>query len=238
MTAAARDIISGNGDFGVYVSDPGTTGNIVEGDYIGIDVTGSIALGNGATDVVIVNGATGNTIGGTSAGAGDVISASVGIGLAIVGPGTDDNVAAGDYIGTDATGTHALGNGSGGVSIYGGAKGNTVGGTTAAARDVISGNVGPGVSLSDSGTTGNVVTGDYIGTAANGTGNLGNSGDGVLLIGVTGSLITNSLICYNGGFGIEGIGSNPTNNTITGDTFTVTIGSITYGNKKGATYYH
>ena len=113
-----------------------------------------------------------------------------------------------------------------------------MGGTTAAACDVISGNSGNGVVIGGSGTTGNVVTGDDIGTAANGTGGLGNGGDGVFLDGVTGNSITNSLICYNGSYGIEGIGSNTTNNTITGDTFTVTIGKTTYGNKRGAMYFH
>jgi hypothetical protein len=95
------------------------------------------------------------------------------------------------------------------------------------------------VSIEGSGTTGNVVTGDYIGAAANGTGSLGNSGDGLLLDGVTGNSITNSLICFNGAYGIEGISaSNATNNTIIGDTFTVTIGTTTYGNKLGSTLYH
>ena len=55
-----------------------------------------------------------------------------------------------------------------------------------------------------------------------------------MLAGVTGNSITNSLICFNGAYGIEGIsGSNATNNTITRDTFIVTIGTTTYGNKLG-----
>ena len=55
---------------------------------------------------------------------------------------------------------------SNGVLIQGGATGNTIGGTTAAARNVISGNAVCGVYLIGQGTSGNVVEGDYIGTNA------------------------------------------------------------------------
>jgi titin len=237
-STAARDVISGNG-FGVYISDSGTDDNLVEGDYIGTEVTGSVALGNANGGVILIDGAAGNTVGGTTAAARDVISGNVGAGVTVYGSGTTDNLVAGDYIGTDTTGTHALGNSNMGVSILDGASDNTIGGTSTAAREFISGNAGDGVSIDASGTTGTVVTGDDIGTDVNGTGNLGNGGDGVLLNGVTGNSITNSLICYNGGYGIEGIsGSSASNNIITGDTFTVTIGTTTYGNKHGATYFH
>ncbi len=238
-TAAARDVISGNTGSGVSIVGPGATGNLVEGDYVGTDATGSLALGNSFDGIALIDAASNNTIGGTTAAARNVISDNTGPGVAMDGSGTTGNLVEGDYIGTDASGAHALGNGGAGVWISGGAQQNTIGGTSAAARDVISGNVGNGVYITDSGTTGNVVTGDYIGTAANGTGSVGNSGDGVLLDGVSGNSITNSLICFNAAYGIEGTsGSNATNNTVTGDTFTVTIGTTTYGNKLGATHYH
>jgi titin len=217
----------------------GASDNVVEGNYIGTDVTGTHALGKVNDGVLLINGAQFNTIGGTTALARNIISGNAGPGVALVGPGTKNNVVEGDYIGTDVTGAHALGNGASGVWISGGAQRNTIGGTTAGARDVISGNVGNGVFLTDSGTMGNVVTGDFIGTAMNGTGSLGNSGDGVFLNGVTANSITNSVICFNGAYGIEGIsGSNAGTNTITGDVFTVTIGTTTYGNKLGATWFH
>jgi hypothetical protein len=237
-TAAARNIISGN-RFGVYIGGIGASDNLVEGNFIGTDVTGIRALGNTSIGVCIVAGASGNTIGGTSAAARNVISGNAGPGVAIDGSGTTGNDVEGDYIGTDATGTYAVGNGNCGVWISGGAQCNTIGGTTAASRDIISGNVAHGVYLLGAGTTGNVVEGDYIGTSANGTGRLGNSGDGVMLAGITGNWVTNSLICFNDGYGVEGIsGSNAANNVITGDTFFVTIGTTTYGNKLGATYFH
>ena len=66
----------------------------------------------------------GNTIGGTAAGAGNVISGNTDDGVEITGTGTTGNVVAGNYIGTDVTGTVALGNGLDGVEIDTGASGN------------------------------------------------------------------------------------------------------------------
>ncbi len=57
----------------------------------------------------------GNTIGGTVGGAADVISGNKGWGVEI--DGSSDNLVEGDFIGTDATGTIALGNAQGGVNI-------------------------------------------------------------------------------------------------------------------------
>ncbi len=237
--AGSGNVIAASIGNGVVIAGPGTNDNMVVGNYIGTDSSGTHALGNSLCGITLVNAASGNTIGGTTAAARNVISGNAGPGVAMDGSGTTDNVVKGDYIGTDGSGTHALGNGNCGVWISGGAQNNTIGGTTAAARDVISGNVAHGVYLMDAGTSGNLVTGDDIGTDESGTGSLGNSGDGVMLAGVTGNRITNSLICFNGAYGIEGIlGSNATNNTITGDTFIVTIGTMTYGNKHGATYFH
>ena len=84
----------------------------------------------------------------------------------------------GNYIGTDASGTQNLGNSLYGVYCFG--ANNTVGGTTAAERNVISGNF-YGVFFSDPG--GNKVTGNYIGTDRSGTSPLGNSFYGVYIGG-------------------------------------------------------
>ena len=44
--AGARNVISGNGSDGVVFIDGSATGNLVAGNYIGTDVTGTMALGN------------------------------------------------------------------------------------------------------------------------------------------------------------------------------------------------
>lgn len=84
-TAAVRNIISGNNTWGVLISDPESTGNKVQGNFIGTDVTGTVTdpdsipnngdeLGNGLNGVLIRTGAHNNTIGGTAVGAGNIIS--------------------------------------------------------------------------------------------------------------------------------------------------------------------
>ena len=182
-TTGARDVISGNANGGVLISGSGTSGNVVEGDYIGTTAAGTAALANGRNGVDILAGATSNTVGGTTAGAGDVISGNTALGVEISGSGTAYNVVEGDYIGTNAAGTGALPNGINGVDILSGATSNTVGGTTAGARDVISGNTFNGVVLAYAGTMYNVVEGDYIGTDRTGAKALANGQDGVDLIG-------------------------------------------------------
>ena len=61
--------------------------------------------------------------------------------------GPTDNVVAGNLIGTNAAGTAALGNGDDGVLIEAGATAITIGGTTASARNIISGNANDGVEI-------------------------------------------------------------------------------------------
>jgi parallel beta-helix repeat protein len=85
-----------------------SVGNMVQGNYIGIDVTGTAALGNGDHGVFL--GMFGNTIGGPSSGAGNVISGNHGAGIAIFNCGMPGNQILGNLIGTDASGTEALGN--------------------------------------------------------------------------------------------------------------------------------
>jgi titin len=165
--SGAGNVISGNGQNGVYISDPGTTGNVVAGDLIGTDPTGSYALPND-NGVFVQNKASGNTIGGTVSSTGDVISGNSWDGVHIVN-GATANVVEGDDIGTNLGGTAALGNAQSGVAIYAGATNNIIGGTAAGAGDVLSGNGGHGVYISGSGTTGNVVAGDLIGTDSTGS---------------------------------------------------------------------
>ena len=94
------------------------------------------------------------------------------------------NKVIGNYIGTDVNGTAPLGN-SYGIYLLGGAN-NTIGGTTAGERNVISGNTTHGIFISG---TGNQVTGNYIGTDASGTADLGNRLSGLILVNATNNTI-------------------------------------------------
>src|SRR5581483_5122260 len=166
-----RDVVSGNGT-GI---DLRTAGNTVRGDYVGTNTSGSSIVGN-VTGVSV--GASGNTIGGTGAGAGNVVSGSS-TGVLRSGAGAKQNVVLGNRIGTDVGGTLAVANETG-VELLDGASANTIGGATTAARNLISGNIQAGVKLEGSGTTGNLVRANYIGTDAAGTGRLAN-GNGIVI---------------------------------------------------------
>jgi Bacterial Ig-like domain (group 3) len=218
-TATARNIISGNGYTGEVIISGSTafplpSGNIIEGNYIGTDVTGMFGLGH--AHGVIVNGGTGTIIGGTSDGAGNVISGesnnSDGILLTesdyIVtqtpGP-TTGTLIEGNYIGTNPAGTPRLGNSLDGIGINGGATGNTVGGTVPGAANVISGNARQGIDIAGNG---NLVEGNYIGTDASGTMRLGNGGDGIRFASgaannIIGGVGAGNIISANSLFGVQ-----------------------------------
>jgi hypothetical protein len=192
--AGARNVISGNLGDGIYIQGPSTTGIVVQGNRIGTDGTGTLALGNGRNGVTVIGGAHDNTIGGTAAGAGNVISGNVGDGIDVFA--STGTVIQGNYIGTDATGTLAIAN-STGVTISG--SNNLIGGPAAGARNVISGNLGDGVTIF--GGSGNTIQGNYIGTDAAGTHALGNTRG--LFIRASGNTFVGNVISGSRGNGLE-----------------------------------
>ena len=196
------NVIAGNLADGVFVD--GSTGNLILGNYIGLDAAGTTAIGNDGSGIWM-SGASGNTIGGTVLGARNVISGNVVDG--ITGIGSSGNLIQGNYVGTDVTGSLAIGNGEDGVYLQDGSN-NTVGGTTAAARNVISGNTWSGLTFYGIGSN-NVAQGNYIGTDHTGTVDLGNLEQGVLVwtpgpttIGGIAAGAGNR-IAYNGWDGVE-----------------------------------
>jgi len=216
-SAGERNIISGNNHVGVVIYGSGTNSNVVSGNYIGTDVNGTTAMGNLYRGVVIAEGAQSNTIGGTSAGEKNIISGNGFMGVRILGSGTNSNVVSGNYIGTDVNGTTAMGNVSYGVSITEGAQSNTIGGTTAGERNIISGNGADGIAIHSSGTNSNVISGNYIGTDVSGFVALGNSRNGVVIdISAQSNTIggTGNTIAFNGDNGVVVDGINADYNKI------------------------
>jgi CSLREA domain-containing protein len=194
--------------------------NVIEGNFIGTDATGTIDLGI-TTNGVFVNGAN-NTIGGTTANARNVISGNT-VGVLIQGGGATSNLVQGNLIGTDANGTGDLGNSEGIVIL---SANNTIGGSSPGARNIISGNgpspgAGRGVVIAGN-ATGNLVQGNFIGTDVNGTANLGNTRDGINItapsnnttIGGTANGAGNT-IAFNGGLAV--VVSSGTGNAILGN---------------------
>ncbi len=179
--AGAANVISGNTGDGVTIIDAGTNGNVVQGNFIGTDVSGTALLANDGKGVAIFTGAANNLIGGTSSQARNIISGNSDTGVVIYGEGVSNNTVQGNYIGTDVSGTLALGNTGYGIFIGSVATDNTIGGLTAGARNLISGNSEHGIGIFDNGTTGNTVQGNYIGTDVSGALPLGNSRSGIAL---------------------------------------------------------
>ena len=209
--AAARNVISGNDNTGISIT-AGTTGNRVQGNFIGTDAAGASAIGNGSG--VVTEGQSANssshTIGGTAPGARNIISGNNGPGISIGGT-LSGSVVQGNFIGTDVTGSTAVGNASDGVIINFGSANNTIGGTTPAARNLISGNGGNGVR---SDYHPNTVQGNFIGTQGNGVSPLGNGSNGVLINSTVSNAIGGSAsgagntIAFNGGAGVLVVGTS------------------------------
>jgi hypothetical protein len=177
---AERNVISGNLNTGVIISGadpsrnipPDIGGNIVAGNFIGTDLTGTLPLGNGG-DGIDLSAATSDWVGviphegATGSIAGNVIASNawsygLAYGAGVLIDGSDDNVVAGNEIGTDVTGTASLPNDGHGVLILDGSNDNTIGGTLVGASNLISGNSGPGVAVADTASIGNRITANRI----------------------------------------------------------------------------
>jgi parallel beta-helix repeat protein len=105
------NLISGNRSVGVEIAGSTATGNQVQGNMIGTDAGGTRAIPNGL-DGIFINGAPHNTIGGTAAGAGNLISANLSAGIQIYGAGATNNQIFRNRIGLDANGRPTLPNGT------------------------------------------------------------------------------------------------------------------------------
>ncbi|MCY2924658.1 MAG: Ig-like domain repeat protein, partial [Planctomycetota bacterium] len=206
------NVISSNFGDGVWLD--GAAEAVVAGNVIGADASGTLNVddlggllsnfGNGVT----VSG-DGNTIGGPDAADRNIISGNFGDGVQIqAGSG---NTVQGNYIGTTADGTAPLPNYGNGVAVL--ASGNRI------AANVLSGNYGDGARvLADA----NVLQGNFIGTAADGLGALGNNADGLWIEG-SGNLVggaqagQGNVIAFNTGNGVtvaDGTGNAVRGNSI------------------------
>jgi len=170
---ADRNIISGNSGSGIFISVVGQ-GNVVLGNYIGTDVTGTVDLGN-TFDGVLLQGS-GNFIGGSNAGEGNLISSNA-TNVNIQFEASDANVVSGNIIGPNVNGVSAGMTSGTNVQVTGGADNNVVG-----PGNVVSGGTF-GVLIEAGDTTGNVVKGNLIGTNLVGTAAVPNTASGVAVTG-------------------------------------------------------
>ena len=212
--------ISDNGEHGVEIVGSSSTNNKVLGNRIGTNFNGGSDFGN-TLDGVRIGNASNTTIGGTVAGARNVISGNDANGVFISGTSSATfNKVQGNFIGTDAPGTSDLGNAEVGVRVD--TPGNVVGGEVTGARNVISGNSGVGVSMLGSGAGGNTVQGNFIGTNADGTSTPNNLGNfhGVFISDAPGNTIGGTVpaaantISGNVNHGVVVVGATATGNSI------------------------
>jgi titin len=217
-TLADRNVISGN-DNGLFVSN--ATNSSIANNYIGVDSSGTVDLGNGSPGIWIQDVSNNITIGGATVASRNVIAGNNGDGIRLRGVDVDNVSVIGNFIGTDANGTTAIVNDGAGVRIELGANSNTIGGITSSERNIISGNANDGILIADIGSSLNQVFGNYIGTDVSGQSAVPN-GAGLTLTapnnrigsGVAGA---GNLISGNSGDGVKILGANANNNLIQGN---------------------
>ena len=211
---------------GIHLVTAGS--NVIEGNYIGTDVTGAIALAN-VQGGVAIKGAHDNTIGGTAAGARNVISGN-GAGVVVDGPDADRNLIKGNYIGTDVTGTAAIANGVG-VELGSGLTETILGGEGEGEGNVISGNNLCGVVIRDA--TDTTVEGNLIGVQASGTLPLHNVHHGVLVTDASsGTVVRGNVISANwyAGVFLAGVSSDT---AVQGNYIGTNSSGAALGNERG-----
>jgi len=198
------EFIGGNG-----ISLQSSGGNVIEGNFLGTDVTGTVSLGN-FRGVGIDNGSSNNVI------RSNLLSGNtLGVGIR----NSSNNIVQGNLIGTAVNGLDSLGNFLG--VLLNKASANTIGGTTPEARNVISGNSGPGVRIIGSNAAGNQVRGNFIGTDITGAAPLGNGLSGVAISdGASGNIIggtasgAGNTIAFNNGAGVSVFSTSSAGNSI------------------------
>ena len=223
-TTAARNVVSANNQAGIALNGSTTTGAQIRGNYIGVTSDGGIDAGNSTSGIAVENGANGNTIGGTGAGAGNLISGNDGHGIQIVN--VSNTIVQGNRIGTDDLATTNIDNAGNGVAITDGSN-NTIGGSSASARNIISGNAGAGVNVTASvGTaSGNVVQNNHIGTNGSSTTSIRNVLSGVFVNGATNTQVVGNVLSGNQQNGVRIFGGTATGTQINGNR----IGTDTFG---------
>ncbi|MFL5803892.1 MAG: right-handed parallel beta-helix repeat-containing protein [Roseiflexaceae bacterium] len=212
----ARNIISGNDTSaaygqGVYLYGANTTNNTIQGNYIGVDVSGIRPAGNRAQGVLISNSARGNTIGGTAPGAGNVITYNGAGGIWL---GSGSNLVAGNLIGVGADRSTALPNQQNGVGVQG--DNNIIGPDNLIAYSLLS-----GIKLNGANTTIISNTLEW------------NRRSGICVAGASARIRSNTII-YNGGFVDSGIECNIQGGVVITGTAQTEIISNTIQNNTGA----
>jgi hypothetical protein len=195
------NVISANAGNGVALN--GALNNVLTNNVIGTDPTATKALGNGGSGVLLTNGANFNILGGTTSGEvagtppqdfngtrppdGNIISGNGGYGVLITNQ-SRFNLLQGNFIGTAASGLSALGNHLDGVAVTNHSNNNSLEGTTQFLDpfiyyNVVSGNFGNGLRITDS--NGTTIQADFFGLGSDDKTPVGNGRNGVVVEGTS-----------------------------------------------------
>ncbi|MEO1165481.1 MAG: CSLREA domain-containing protein, partial [Chloroflexota bacterium] len=249
--ASERNILSGNGQDGVGVF-LGASNNTIAGNIMGLDVTGTLAIPNDRNGYFSNGNASSNIIGTNGDGVSDANERNIISGNGVHGVGIatgQDNVVAGNLIGTDITGTVALGNTQVGVvlntTLNNRIGTNSDGLSDTLERNIISGNGIYGIRITGNGDA-NRISGNFVGTDINGTGVVSNATIGIFVDngpdntiigsnadGVNDALESN-LVSGNGGRGIYIINIGTTSTLIAANIVGLDITqTVALGNSSG-----
>ena len=237
-SGVVSNVISGNGGNGISLH--GSADNIIVSNRIGTTTDGNAALANGGNGIWVTDGSTGNTIGGTvigNDGAGDpnnptgnegtladivivapplgnLVSGNAGDGIRI-DTASANNILYGNFVGTAAGGTAALGNQGDGVAIvdadFNSLHGCTVTDNPFVYYNVVSGNAGNGIHVTDSDHV--TIRANFVGFGADNATIVANTLDGILIDGssrntqVGGIIPLGNVVSGNGENGIEVAGT-------------------------------
>src|SRR5262245_15446604 len=206
----------------------GTDGVVIEGNFIGTNPAGTAGLGNAFAGILVNTGASNVTIGGTTPAARNLISGNTLYGISYgqaggAGGGGTNHLVQGNLIGTDATGGNAIPGQDRGIETLGTTSDILVGGTTAASRNVVSGNINYGIRFRAGGGTNNVAQGNFVGTNPAGDGPVPNAHYGIS-VEAPGVVI---------GGAAEGEGNLSSGNGQVGINVFSTTGAVIKGNRVG-----
>ena len=208
--------IGGFSASGLHVAD--SSNHIIQGNYFGVNATGTQAFGNGVNGLRLEN-SNSNQIGGSDAANRNIFGGNSGEGLHL--NDSNNNTLHGNYFGLAETGTSTVGNSNDGLGVYGTSTGNQIGGSNAGEGNTFAGNANNGIEIGATANN-NSVRGNFIGVTAGGVA-FGNNTTGIRIhsnassntIGGTGAGEGN-VIANNSRSGISTSG-NAANNLIIGN---------------------